>query len=257
MSQKQAIPHSRYEEFIPKIDLRPRTEGVWFLASRDRHGWRLAEKTGFRTEAAAHPPPTPVQPAEPPPDLTVVACRVTLNPVATPCLQFEYETDGEDWTRVQDLRWWSESSLRYRWEFEALTLSGRAAHENVEARDQHVMPVVRLGGRVKLHHSGPGGVAYRWQRDCWDKVLAYLFHQAAEVDMKTLLRTDGWDNDGLKGLDHQLPKVWAAVPERHRNEVNHHANDRGPHGLPDCRQCKPGSHCPVTPPLQPSQVVRG
>ena len=52
-----------------------------------------------------------------------------------------------------------------------------------------------------------------------EKVQAYLFHQAVEVGMKSLLAADRWKPEKISALDHNIGDVWREVAEYRRLEV--------------------------------------
>ena len=240
MPRKQTVPYTWYAEYIPSTEdfLHIRTKRVWFLAARDNRGGRLAKKVSYRSEEAARQAAQALVEGQPDRELVVVVCDVTWGLMAMPRLQFKYEPGGVDWTRAQaqfeqfwrrNRRQLADSIFRYGGEFTAMMDIGRAAWEDDETEGiqaSHVIAIMRADGREEAHPVGPVGQMQLLQRDCRDKVMAHLFHQAVEVGMKTLLRTDGWDQARLKSLGHRLGDVWSALDKRHRGEVNHIFNEK-------------------------------
>ena len=202
--------------------VQPRTFPGWFLAKRDRGGcYGMAEEGYFDCRGKAEERRTKLLRDWPRTDIMVVEYAVDVRPLEGR-LHFNYgvPADTIDMESVHEEfeEFWRQETLhqadRVAWyEGEMLALMGTGSTALNVAEDRQS----RDRGRPSMHTTS---WAQQILQECQHSVHAELFYRAAEMGMKALVVAESGSRTATRKLGHNLRKVWAAVSEERRCEIN-------------------------------------
>ena len=210
--------------------LQPRIYPGWFLAKRNQRGrYGMAEEDYFDCRKKAEERRTKLLRDSPRADIMVVEYAVDVRPLEDR-LQFNYRSapSGAPLESVhgQFEQFWKRETLhqadRIAWYGdEMLALMGTGGTALDVAEDRQIRDVNSLvvfsGGRLFMHSTV-------WTRqilqECRLSVHAELFYRAAEMGMKALVVAESGSRTSTRKLGHNLRKVWAAVSDERRCEIN-------------------------------------